>query len=181
MRGSLLTLPASAALILVASCAGPGGGEPSVELGREIAGTWLGAFEVEGEQPLSGSFITTYHADGTATTSSARAWGAGDPARYGFSSTHHLQWEATGPREIRWRLLHFGHDVDGNLKFISRSSGSTAFDEAFDAGSGPFRVEVYAPHDLLDPLDPNNVEASPVFTAMGMSEVRRLLIDLAPN
>jgi len=129
-----------------------------------------------GEGAARAAFITTYHPDGTAFTTSARAWGAGDPERYGLSSTHHIQWEAVGPRTIRWRLLHFGHEVDGSLKFVSRTHGVLEFDETFERGNGTFQVDVLAPGAVLDPLDPNNPAAEPLFSAEGRNEIRRLRV-----
>jgi hypothetical protein len=143
-------------------------------IGSRIAGPWLGSYEFgEGETQRS-PFITTYHADGTAYTTSGRSMGAGDPGRYGLSTTHHIRWEATGPRSIRWRLLHFGHEPDGRLRYISRTHGSVEFDEAFERGTVSFQIEVHAPESLLDPLDPNHPSGEPIFTSSGQAEIRRL-------
>ena len=173
MRNALLLGLAGTILLSLASCREPAT-ESTRDLGREIAGTWLGSYEVEGPGSFQAAFITTYHADGTAATTSARALGAGDPARNGISTTHHIQWEASGEREILWRLLHFGHDVDGSLRYLSRTYGSLTFEEDFESGDGPFQVEVFAPDALLEPLDPNRGDAEPLFTARGQSTIRRL-------
>jgi hypothetical protein len=149
-------------------------GEQSVDLGDRIAGTWLGSYEIDAPEASRTGFIATYHADGTAVTTSERMFGAGRSDRHGLSSTNHVQWEATGPREIRWRVLHFGYDADGNLTYVSRSHGSREFDEDFESSRGTFRVEVFAPEALLDPLDPNNAAAEPIATAEGTDEARRL-------
>jgi hypothetical protein len=147
------------------------------ELGHKIAGTWLGSGEVGDTETTRAAFITTYHAEGTAVATSARALGAGDPERHGLSTTHHIQWEATGPRSIRWRVMHFGHEVDGSLRYLSRTHGTVEFDETFQRGSVSFQVEVYEPEALLEPLDPNNPAAEPIFTTSGTSEIRRLHVE----
>jgi hypothetical protein len=174
MREMWLAVAASVALLGLVSCLQRAEAPATSELGPRIAGTWLGTYEVDSPDSFRAAFITTYHPDGTAVTTSARAMGGGDPARYGLSTTHHIQWEATGPCEIRWRLLHFGHDVEGNLTYISRTHGVLEFDEAFEEGNGSIQVEVHAPDALLDPLAPNNPEAEPIFTARGRNTIRRL-------
>lgn len=172
----------SAIALLVISCAqGPpeegsasAEREPAPALGERIAGTWLGTYEIDAAEASRTGFVATYHADGTAVTTSERMFGAGHPDRHGLSSTNHVQWEATGPRAIRWRVLHFGYDSDGNLTYVSRSHGTREFDEDFESSRGAFQVEVFAPDALLDPLDPNNPAAEPIATAKGTDEARRL-------
>ena len=100
--------------------------------------------------------------------------GAGDPERHGLSTTHHILWEATGPRSIRWRLLHFGHETDGSLRYLSRTHGTVEFDESFESGTVSFQVEVHEPDSLLDPLDPNHPSRDPIFTSSGEARIRRL-------
>lgn len=176
----------SVVTLLVISCAqevpleGPASveQEPLAALGERIAGTWLGTYEIDAPEASKTGFIATYHADGTAVMTSERMFGAGRPDRHGFSSTNHVQWEAAGPREIRWRVLHFGYDADGSLTYVSRSHGTRAFDEEFESSRGAFRVEVFAPEALLDPLDPNNATAEPIATAEGTDEARRLHVSI---
>jgi hypothetical protein len=143
-------------------------------MGEHIAGAWLGTYELDAADSDRTAFLITYHADGTATATSERAYGAGNPDQYGLSNTHHVVWEAVGSREVRWRLLHFGHDAAGNLTYISRTHGTREFDEDFASSRGSFRVEVFAPGDLLDPLDPGNAAAEPIGTAEGTDEARKL-------
>jgi hypothetical protein len=174
MRKTLLALLASAVLLWLPSCGERAESPAANELGHKIAGTWLGNYEFEDAGSIRAGFITTYHPDGTGFTTSSRAWGAGDPERYGLSSTHHIQWEATGLRTIRWRLLHFGHEPDGSLRHVSRTHGVLEFDETFERGNGTFQVEVLAPEAVLDPLDPNNPAAEPLFRGEGRNEIKRL-------
>jgi hypothetical protein len=148
----------------------------TARLGARSAGTWLGSCGPIGSAGEEGAFITTLHRDGTAFTTSSRALGAGDPERHGLSSTQHIEWEGTGPRSIRWRLLHFGHEVDGSLRYLSRTHGRMEFDEVFRHGTVSVQVEVHEPEALLDPLDPNNTTAEPIFTVSGSCEIRRLHI-----
>jgi hypothetical protein len=173
MRRTLLALLAGVVL-LVPACGQQAQPPAGSELGHKIAGTWLGSYEFGADESVRSGFITTYNPDGTAFTTSARAWGAGDPERYGLSSTHHIQWVAVGPRTIRWRLLHFGHEPDGSLRYVSRTHGVMEFDGAFERGNGTFQVEVLPPEAVLEPLDPNNPVAKPLFTAGGRNEIRRL-------
>jgi hypothetical protein len=134
----------SAIALLVISCAqGPpeegsasAEREPAAALGERIAGTWLGTYEIDAPEAAKTGYIATYHADGTAVTTSERMFGAGHPDRHGLSSTNHVQWEATGPRAIRWRVLHFGYDSDGSLTYVSRSHGTREFDEDFESSRG---------------------------------------------
>ena len=173
MRGTVLLVLVVAALPVLLSC--PDGADAAdYDLGSKIAGVWLGQYEIEGPDSIRSAFITTYHPDGTAATTSALALGAGDPTRFGLSTTHHIQWEPTGDREIRWRLLHFGHEPDGSLRYLSRTYGSLTFDEHFESAEGPLQIEVHAPATLLRPLDPNRDEVEPIFSARGKSMVRRL-------
>ena len=178
--------------LLVMSCAqGPEGDasgtgaeglsdERSAELGERIAGTWLGTYAIDAPEAAKTGFISTYHPDGTAVTTSERMFGAGRSDRHGLSSTNHVQWEATGPREIIWRVLHFGYDSEGNLTYISRTHGTREFDDDFESCRGAFQVEVFAPDALLDPLDPNNPVAEPIATTHGTDEARRLHVRI-PN
>ena len=55
---------------------------------------------------------TTYHADGTGTTTTDSLYESRDPEGKGLASPHHIQWEPSGPREITWRILHFGRDEE---------------------------------------------------------------------
>ena len=71
-------------------------------------------------------------------------------------------------------MLHFGHDAEGNPTYISRTHGTREFDEGFESSRGSFRVELFAPGALLDPLDPGNAAAEPLGTAEGTDEARRL-------
>jgi hypothetical protein len=148
----------------------------ATDLGRRIAGTWLGTCEWGALEPTEAAFIRTYHADGTGMTTSSRALGAGDPLKNGLSTTHHMQWEEAGPRAIRWRILHFGHDADGNLKYISRTHGMTEFDEEFESWNDTFQIEVFEPRALLVPPNPNNPDAEPSGTGEGTCKARRLHI-----
>jgi hypothetical protein len=166
----------SVVLLGLAGCPFPADPSPSEEIGPRIAGTWLGSYEFGEPETTRASFITTYFPDGSALTTSARAWGAGDPEKHGLSSLHHIQWEATGSHTIRWRLLHFGYEVDGSLRYLSRTHGTVEFDETFQKGTVAFQVEVHEPDSLLDPLDPNSPAAEPFFTASGKSEIRRLRV-----
>ena len=152
--------------------------DPSAALGHRIAGTWLGAYELDVPDFPRTATIVTYHPDGTAVGTSSRMFGAGDAARWGLSSTAHIQWEATGEREVRWRLLHFIHDAEGNLTRISRTHGRIRYDADFEEGEGPFWVEILAPEDLLNPLEPNNGSAEPLFTGKGTSELKRLHVQI---
>jgi hypothetical protein len=165
---------ASVATMGLLSCLERAENPPTVQLGHRIVGTWLGSGEFGGPETKRGAFITTYHPDGTALTTSARALGAGDRERHGLSTTQHVQWEPTGTRSIRWRLLHFGHETDGSLRYLSRTHGIVEFDEAFQQGTVSFQVEVFEPEALLDPLDPNDPAAEPVFVTSGTAEIRRL-------
>jgi hypothetical protein len=167
----------SLALVALFSCQQRAEDPAASGIGVRIAGTWLGSGEFGDADPIRGEFITTYCSDGTAFATSSRALGAGDPERNGVSNTHHIQWEAMGPRSIRWRLLHFGHHSDGRLRYLSRTHGTVEFDEAFQRGAVAFQVEVYEPEALLDPLDPNSAETEPIFTTRGKGEIRRLLVD----
>ena len=168
-------------MLLALSClfvlACPGATTPPAEqIGPEqrIAGTWLGTLELDDPEYPPTAFITTYHADGTATTSTAKLPVDADRPGGALSGTHHVQWEAIGPREIRWTLLHFGRDREGRLQFVSRTHGVNEFDEDYQVSRGRFDVEVYGPTDLLDPLDPNSEGVQPIATATGTSEARRL-------
>jgi hypothetical protein len=184
-RISLVLLSVAALLVISCTQEPPEAGSASAEregpaaLGERIAGTWLGSYVIDAQASSRTAFIATYHADGTAVTTSERMFGAGHPDRHGLSSTSHVQWEATGSREIRWRVLHFGHDAEGKLTYISRSHGTREFDEAFESSRGAFRVEVFAPEALLDPLDPNSATAEPIATAKGTDEARRLHVGIA--
>jgi hypothetical protein len=157
------------ALLLLAACA-----QPETDLGEEIAGVWLGTCEWGGLSGAETGFITTYHPDGTGVTTSSRAMGAGDPERHGLSTTHHILWEESGTRAIRWRILHFGHDTDGSLRYLSRTHGVMEFDQDFESWSGTFQVEVLEPRDLLEPLDPNDPEVEPSATTEGACKGKRL-------
>jgi hypothetical protein len=170
----LLVLLASLAFLGLCSCQERAEESAMTQLGAKIAGTWLGAGQFGDIEPIRGESITTYSPDGTGFATSSRALGAGDPERNGVSNTHHIQWEATGPLSIRWRLLHFGHKADGSLRYLSRTHGTVEFDETFQRGAVAFQVEVYEPQALLDPLDPNSTEAEPIFTTSGNGEMRRL-------
>jgi hypothetical protein len=152
-------------------------GQP-MEFGERIAGTWLGTYAIDAPEAVRTGFISTYHPDGTAVTTSERMFGAGRSDRHGLTSTNHVQWEATGPREIRWRVLHFGYDSEGSLTYISRTHGTREFDDDFESCRGAFQVEVFAPDALLDPLDPNNPVAEPIATAEGTDEARRLHVQI---
>jgi hypothetical protein len=171
---SLLALVASSVVICLLSCVERAEDRAAPSLGDSIAGIWLGTYSLDVPDYPQIAFITTYHADGTASTTSARAFGAGNPEKYGLSSAHHTQWTAMGPREIEWRILHFGHDADGTLEFISRTYGVTQFDERFEHCTGSLQVEIFDPEDLLDPLDPNSPAALPKATATGTTAARRL-------
>lgn len=174
MRRILPALLAGFAVVGLLSC-GEREGEPATDpLGPKIAGVWLGSYQFDDGETERAPFITTYHTDGTAISTSGRAMGAGDPERHGLSTTHHIRWEATGPRSIRWRLLHFGHEIDGRLRYLSRTHGTVEFDESFERGTVSFQVEVHAPDSLLDPLDPNHPSGDPLFTSSGQAEIRRL-------
>jgi hypothetical protein len=173
MRHGNLVILVTLVLALLAGCSGPVAED---HIGQRIAGTWLGSYEFGESETTRAAFITTYLPDGTAFTTSARAWGAGDPEKHGLSSLHHIRWEPAGPREIRWRLLHFGHETDGRLRYLSRTHGTVEFDEAFQQGDVFFQVEVFEPDALLDPLNPNNETAEPFYTASGRSEIRRLRV-----
>jgi hypothetical protein len=171
-----LVLLASFVSLGLCSCQDRAGESATTRLGAKIAGTWLGTGQFGDVEPIRGESITTYSSDGTGFATSSRALGAGDPERNGVSNTHHIQWEATGPFSIRWRLLHFGHKADGSLWYLSRTHGTVEFDEALQRGAVSFQVEVFEPDALLDPLDPNNTEAEPIFTTSGEGEIRRLLV-----
>jgi hypothetical protein len=173
MTRTALALVCSVLVPAVACTTGPGT-ERGDDLGRRIAGTWLATYEIDVPDSAPVAFIVTYHADGTATTSSERMFGAGDPDRHGLGGTGHIQWEAAGPREIRWRVLHFGYDSDGGLSYISRTHGVREFDERFESSRGSFHVEVFPPATLLDPLDPNGTGSEPLATAEGTDTARRL-------
>jgi hypothetical protein len=149
-----------------------------LDLGPKIAGTWLGISEFGTPQTTRGQFIVTYHADGTGFATTSRAMGAGDPERFGLSAPHHIQWEAAGPRSIRWRLLHFGYEADGSPRYLSRTHGTVEFDETFQRGAVSFQVEVHEPGALFDPLDPNREEVEPIFTTSGSGEIRRLRVEV---
>jgi hypothetical protein len=176
MRNVMLACLVGVALIAGLSCGETGNALRDDGIGPKIAGTWLGSYEFGETEKQRASFITTYLPDGTAFTTSARAWGAGDPQRHGLSSMHHIHWVAAGAQSIRWRLLHFGHNVDGTLRYLSRTHGTVEFDESFEQGRMTFQVEVFEPGDLLDPLDPNNSVAVPFYTASGASEIQRLRV-----
>ena len=162
-------------VVLATTCCGPG---REVDLGDRIAGTWLATGEIDARPGESSAFIITYHPSGTATATSERMFGAGRADESGLSSTHHVQWEVSGPRQIRWRVLHFGHDSDGTLKYISRTHGVRDFDEEFESSTGSFWVEVFEPPALLDPLAPNNLQAEPIATTEGTDMARRLHVQL---
>jgi hypothetical protein len=144
------------------------------DLGRKIAGTWVGTLRVDLPEFADVAIISTYHADGTALTSTSRAFGAGDVERVGLSSTQHIQWEPAGERRIRWRLLHFGHHPDGTLKFVSRTHGTLEYDADFETGQGTFEIEVHDPASVLFPPASNDPRADPIFTARGTNEIERL-------
>jgi len=146
------------------------------DLGRRIAGTWMGTLRADVPDLADVAFISTYHADGTAITSTSRAFGAGDVEHVGLSSPHHIQWEPAGERRIRWRLLHFGHHPDGTLKYVSRTHGTLMYDASFERAQGTFEVEVHEPANILDPPAPNDPRADPIFTTRGTSEIVRLRV-----
>ena len=159
----------------------PDAGKRTIELGERIAGTWLGTAEVDAPGFEPSAFIVTYHPSGTATATSERMFGAGQADENGLSSPHHIQWEPNGPQRIRWRVLHFGHDSEGHLTYISRTHGVREFDEDFESSSGSFQVEVFNPGTLLDPLDPNSLQAEPIATTKGTDVARRLHVRLEPH
>jgi len=166
------------ALLLIATLATLPGCLANVndDLGHKIAGTWIGTFHIDVPDFSEVAYISTFHPDGTAFTTSSRMFGAGDVERVGLSSTHHIQWEPAGQRRIRWRLLHFGYNPDGTLRYITRTSGTIEYDENFETSQGTFDVQVHDPSSILDPLTPNNPRAAPVFTAHGTSKTVRLHI-----
>ena len=180
MRKGLVVFVASGVAMCLLSCVDRAEDQSAPGLGDSIAGVWLGTYALDVAGYPEIGFITTYHADGTASTTSARAFGAGNPDEYGLSSTHHTLWNATGPRKIEWRILHFGHDADGTLEFISRTHGVTQFDERFERCTGSLQVEIFDPEDLLDPLAPNSPTAQPKATATGTTEAQRLHVRI-PN
>ena len=180
MRKSLLALVASSVVICLLSCVDRAEDRATPGLGDRFAGIWLGTYALDIAGYPEIAFITTYHPDGTASTTSSRAFGAGDPERFGLSSTHHVQWNATGPREIEWRVLHFGHGAGGALEYISRTHGVTQFDDRFEHSTGSVQVEIFDPEDLLSPLDPNSPTAQPKATATGTTQARRLHVRI-PN
>jgi hypothetical protein len=162
------------ALFSVPSCYSPGGGT----LGQNIAGVWLGTCEYGEHRGIETAYITTYHADGTGMTTSSRALGAGDPNRYGLSTTHHMVWEQTGARTIRWRILHFGHEADGSIRYLSRTHGLMEFDQEFESCTGSFEIEVFEPEDLVEPLSPNDPDAVPAGSGKGACRAKRLQIQI---
>jgi hypothetical protein len=176
MHTRLAALLVSAVVVLGLSCVDRSDDPTPPTLGERIAGVWLSIGWLDVEDYPRIAYIITYHADGTASTTSARAFGAGAPDEFGLSSTHHVQWQATGPREIEWRILHFGHHADGALEYISRTRGVTLFDERFEHSTGTVQVEIFDPDDLLAPLNPNNATATPLATTTGTFEARRLHI-----
>jgi hypothetical protein len=176
VRRTVIGLLGSIALLGSTLCCRQAENTAATELGHGIAGTWLGTCEFGPFGPGETAFIRTYHPDGTGMTTSSRALGAGDPLSNGLSTTHHLQWEEAGPRAIRWRILHFGHDADGNLVYISRTHGMTEFDEEFESWNETFQVEVFEPHALLEPMNPNDPDAEPSATGEGTCKAKRLHI-----
>jgi hypothetical protein len=173
IKTRLALLPLGAFLV-IASCS-PADDPSTHTLGSRVSGTWYGTFEIDAPG-LPAPFIRTFHTDGTGVATSSRMFGAGDAERYGLSSTQHIQWETTGEREITWRLLHFGHDPDGSLRYVSRTWGVEKFDEEFETSRGSIRIEVLDPANLADPLDLNNADVEPIFTGSGTSLSRRLHI-----
>ena len=146
----------SLAALVLAGAAVPGGDDGD-RIGSRIAGVWMGTFSIPDSESEPIAFITTYSSDGTAQTSSVNP----------LSGVHHVQWENSGRREITWRILHFSHDVEGELTGISRTWGVQEFDKQFEEFTGKFTVEVCGHPDhlsideslarLLD--DPNDPDA----------------------
>jgi hypothetical protein len=50
------------------------------------------------------------------------------------------------------------------------------FDEEFESWNGTFQVEVFEPHVLLEPLNPNSSGAEPSGTGEGACKAKRLHI-----
>jgi hypothetical protein len=147
-------------------------GSAGFGFGKKIAGTWIGSLEIPGVLPPA-PLIQTYNVDGTAQTSSNNV----------LSSVHHMEWERAGEREIKWRILHFSFDADGNIATISRTSGVHEYDPDFEEFAGEFVVEVCLPDPetgfdalLADPNDPAACFIPPI--PPGFIQAKRLHVDI---
>jgi hypothetical protein len=123
---------------------------------KRIAGSYLNTWEIPSTGE-TGTTMTTFSADGTGVSSSGSMFAGltGEPG-IAFQGPYHSVWERTGRREITWRHMFYGYNNEtGELVFIIRADGTSIFDEDFRGSHGDLIFEVFAPEQLLDPLDPN--------------------------
>jgi hypothetical protein len=132
--------------------------------GQRIAGSYLNTFAIP-SSGATGTTMTTLAADGTGivTPGNMFAGVAGEPG-VAFAGPYHTVWERTGWREITWRHMFYGYNNQtGEIVFIIRADGTTIFDEDFGGSHGDMIYEVFAPDQLLDPLDPNFDDEPPAY------------------
>jgi hypothetical protein len=131
---------------------------PCEDIGEEfagnVAGVFLGTATGLGE-PIH--FLVTLERDGIFTSSDSTDFGVGGIG--GFDSDQHGTWGQTGEQQITALSLFFNHDTaTGELVAVARNTSIVDFDTSFTDGTGSITVEVFAPFQVLDPLDPNTEE-----------------------
>ena len=119
-----------------------------------LHGAFLGTATGLGE-PIH--FLVTLERDGIFTASDTTDFGVGGIG--GFDSNQHGTWGKTGAWQITARSLFFNHDsATGELVAVARNTSVVDFNSSFTDGTGSITVEVFAPFQVLDPLNPNTEE-----------------------
>jgi hypothetical protein len=102
-------------------------------------------------------FLVTIERDGIFTSSDPTDFGVGGIG--GFDSDQRGTWGQTGTQHITARSLFFNHDsATGELVAVARNTWVVDFSSGFTDGTGSITWEVFAPFQVLDPLNPNTEE-----------------------
>jgi hypothetical protein len=161
MRKISLILLSMGALLAVslywqgpASAQDPPNLDPPEGFGKKIAGSYLNTYVIPSTGE-TGTTMTTLEADGTGIVTAGNMF-LGLGGEVAFQGAYHTVWERSGRREITWRHMVYGyHNQTGEIVFIIRADGTTYIDEDFGGTHGDLIFEVFAPEQLLDPLNPN--------------------------